>query len=586
MTTRKVRELDEDTIRQIAAGEVVERPASVVKELIENAIDAESRKITLETLDGGRKSIRVSDDGHGMSAEDALLSLKRHTTSKIRSASDLEDLKSFGFRGEALPSIASVSNMTLLTRSQNEPHGIEISMSGGAILSKKECGRATGTTVEVKDLFFNTPARLKFMKSESSEKSKILRTFEEIAIAHPGISFETKGDQRKTFELPARDALLDRIADLWGEEFSAESMIPLSYQHPYVRIEGWVSNPQSHRPTKNYQIFYVNHRPIQSRSLTHALYEAYRDCLPVGRHPSAVVFVTLEPSLVDVNVHPSKREVRFRNEPQIHDALLKEIRSKRARISEAPKVFSPQFAGRTAALDLEVPREPLSSTVRESGQGGYSVPTHTVHASHASSEQNRPETGVLFQEKPRVLAQFNRLYVIAEQGDNLVIVDQHAAGERILYERFRKAVHSQENVPTQTLLIPLLWNVTPSQSEILRSNRQAFQRLGFAIEEFGEKTFRITEAPSFIPEPELKSILDESLSALENQGSPSLAAEEKIMHSACRAAIKANDHLSHKELSELLAQLSECANPHTCPHGRPVTLIISRRELDKKFGRT
>lgn len=598
----KIHPLDESAIRQIAAGEVVERPASVVKELLENSIDAESHSITLEIKEGGKEMIRISDDGCGMTADDALLSLERHTTSKICSANDLQSLTTFGFRGEALPSIASVSKMTLTTRSADESSGITLSLEGGKLISKKECGRSVGTTVEVKKLFFNTPARLKFLKSDLSEKNKILRTFEETSIAHPQISFQACYDNHKAKEFPARKQISERICDLWGDNFTEETLVPIDFVHPQIRIEGWISKPQSHQASKTYQIFYLNKRPIVSRLLSHALYESFRDCLPVGRHPVTVVFLFLDPSQVDVNVHPSKREVRFRNESQVYETLIREMRLKRSQQSSPPKVFS-MPNGSTFSSETESPRSSSSpsfpfcgekklqhETTIENGKEQTIIFPNRSHAIPSNTPTSLPTEKFKVQEtfapERRILTQFHSLYIIAEQGENLLIVDQHAAAERILYEKFRNELLSEKGVATQPLLIPFMWNVTFSQAELLKHHIPTLQKLGFILETFGEKTFRITEAPAVIPEAHLKNILDNILSCLEDDKQPALTAEEKIMHSACRAAVKANDHLSHKELSQLLDDLSRCSNPHTCPHGRPTTLVIARQELDKKFGRT
>ena len=580
--TPKVHALDETVIRQIAAGEVVERPASVLKELLENALDAKSRHVTIDLQGAGRELIRVADDGHGMASADAALALERHTTSKIRSFDDLESLSTFGFRGEALPSIASVSKLELVTHSADEPHGFCVSVSGGKIVSKKECGRAYGTTVEVRDLFHNTPARLKFLKSDATERARLLRVFEETALAHPGVAFEYRDAARqRPLELPARKSLLERISDLWGSEFGSETLFPLSLDHPYLKIEGWVSQPQAHQAGKSYQVFYVNRRPIQSRSLTHALYEAYRDCLPVGRHPAAVVFLSLDASQVDVNVHPAKREVRFRNESQVYEALVREIRLKRTEGSSAPRMFSdapervPPPAQRVA--------EPRPSYTAQPPQVFPELQKTVQAALPAAAPMELPSPAA--PRPPRVLAQLHALYILAEDDQGLVLVDQHAASERILYERLKKAALSDETVPAQPLLLPVLWSLNRAEAEIVEGQLGTFGKLGYRIEPFGERTFRVAEAPAIIPEPELKDTLDAILRSLEDRGT-ALAADEKIlMMSACRAAVKANDRLSVKELSELVQHLSTCDNPHTCPHGRPTTVRITRLELDKKFGR-
>ncbi len=580
--TPSIRALDEQSIRQIAAGEVVERPASVVKELIENSLDAGSRRIVLEIKGGGKELIRIADDGCGIQPAEVELALERHTTSKIRNSDDLSNLSTFGFRGEALPSIASVSKMELVTRSANSPSAVSLTLEGGKLVSKKECARAPGTTMEVRSLFFNTPARLKFLKSDPTEKGRILKVFEEIALAHPEISFEIKIEQRAAGEYPSRTKPIQRVLDLWGESVDESKLVPILFEHPQIRIEGWISSPDAHQPTKNLQVFYVNRRPIVSRFISHAVYESYRDCLPVGRHPAAVLFIQIEPSEVDVNVHPSKREVRFRNEHPIYEAIVREIRAKRSSGSAAPNIFEPAAASAGASI-MSAP-SPTEQSARYQTQPAFSQNARSESPIHTHAPAVQQETR--FENHPRVLSVFHSLYVLAEQGENLMIVDQHAAAERILYEKFRAAYYSDDAVPAQTMLVPYLWHVTLEQAELLGQHLELFRKMGFAMELFGEKTFRINECPALVPETGIKETLDEILAALESQKSPTLAVEDKIMHAACRAAIKANDRLSNRELEELLAELARCANPHTCPHGRPTMQVISRQELDKKFGRT
>ncbi|OGR82021.1 MAG: hypothetical protein A2902_02350 [Elusimicrobia bacterium RIFCSPLOWO2_01_FULL_64_13] len=561
--------LAEDAIVKIAAGEVIERPSNAAKELLENSLDAGSTDINLEFAGGGKTLIRVADNGCGMGREDALLSVQRHTTSKIRCFDDLERLATFGFRGEALPSIASVSKLEIFTGTESAPAGTHLTLAGGKLLEEKECGRSRGCTVEVRDLFFNVPARLKFLKSDSGEKNRIWRTFEEIALANPDVRFEIRSDGRSRAAYPARDSLLRRIADLWGESFCEDTLFPLESDHPYLKIRGWVSQPQSHQPTKNNQFFYVNGRLIVSKVLTHALYDSFRDCLPHGRHPACVILLELDPAHIDVNVHPSKREVRFRHEPEIHGSLIREIRVRRARLSEAPGVLP--------ALD----RGPSS----DPGPGFFTGEARRASAPAPADHPASAQTALL-SDPPRVMSQFQSLYILAEQAGDLLIVDQHAAAERVLYEEFRKAVVSGEPPAAQKLLIPVVWNVTASQAAALRGTLEAFAKLGFRLEEFGPTAFRISEAPASLSENGLGAALDEAVAALEFERDPLGTPEEKIMSAACRAAVKANDRLSPRELEALLRELALCENPHTCPHGRPVRLVLTRQELDKRFGRT
>lgn len=599
----KIKPLSDDVIQKIAAGEVIERPSNVIKELLENSLDAGSSRVSLEIKGSGKELIRIADDGCGILKEDVPFALQKHSTSKIQSLEDLQTLTTFGFRGEALPCIASISKMELITRSQEEAAGTQNTIAGGKIIAQKECGRSQGTTIEVKDLFFNTPARLKFLKSDSAEKNKILRVFEESCLSHPEIAYELK-TEKSSKEFPPRKNLIDRILDLWGEHLKIEDLIPLNLIHPFIQIKGWISNPQSHKATKSYQIFYINKRPIFSRTFTHALYEAYRDCLPQGRHPLAIISITLDPAQVDFNVHPTKREVKFLNESQIYDLLIKEIRLKRSLISTPPSLFKKEPDLNKSSFIYPPTNEnnfenckTLSLThsyLNHSNESLEKYNSRSPTISPLDSARDRLGTNtsslpvkdtVLIKQPLKVLAQFQSLYILAEKDHHLIIIDQHAAAERVLYEKFKKCLSKGLPVPTQALLLPLLWNVSSPQAELIRSNLEPLRKLGFFIDDFGEKTFRIQEAPALIPEAELQNGLDEILASLEKELEPSFTAEEKIMHAACRLAIKANEALSNQELSKLLQELELCSNPHTCPHGRPITLTISKQELDKKFGR-
>ncbi|MBI2118414.1 MAG: DNA mismatch repair endonuclease MutL [Elusimicrobia bacterium] len=583
----KIKLLSDDCIQKIAAGEVIERPSNVVKELLENSADAGSSTISLEIKAAGKELIRIADNGCGILKEEVPLALQKHSTSKIQSLEDLQTLTTFGFRGEALPCIASISKMELITRSKEENSGSQTTLVGGKIIAQKECGRSEGTTVEVKELFFNTPARLKFLKSDSAEKNKMLRTFEESALSHPEIAYELK-NENSSKELPSRKDLKDRILDLWGEHLKIEDLIPLNLTHPFIQIKGWISNPQSHKPTKSYQIFYINKRPIISRALNHALYEAYRDCLPQGRHPVGIISITMDPSQVDFNVHPTKREVKFRNESQIYDLLIKEIRLKRSLISTTPSLFKKELGVNDLQSSFQTNQNHFENIETFSGaHPNFKESIGFLEKHNFSGSASEAATSTLLIKQPtKVLAQFHSLYILAEQDHHLIIIDQHAAAERILYEKFKQCLSKGLPVPTQVLLLPLLWNLSLPQAELVRGTLESLRKLGFFIEEFGEKTFRIQEAPAMIPESELQKSLDEILSSLEKEQEPNYTVEEKIMHAACRSAIKANQTLSHPELSKLLAELELCGNRHTCPHGRPITLTISKQELDKKFGRT
>lgn len=587
--TQRIQVLDELLVRQIAAGEVLERPASALKELLENAIDAGARNIEIYFAGSGKEVLRISDDGCGIAQDQIALALTHHATSKIKSLDDLAGLHTFGFRGEALPSIAAVSRMTLLSRSDEDATAARLEIEGGVIQNKKIAARALGTTIEVRDIFYNTPARLKFMKSDATERSRLMRVFEEVAIAHPEIAFVLEAEKlgRKTI-LPKVETQIQRICDLWGKN-AEENWFALNMQHAAIKVTGWVSRPQAHQASRNYQLLYVNRRPIISRSLNHALYEAYRDALPVGRHPMAVIFIDIDPATVDFNVHPAKREVRFQNESQIYEVLIKEIRLRRSEMGMPLKETTQEpLAAMRSTQNFSYPKPGPMVPKQPSFFSREPLPVFSPPAkvTEPTAAQAGPQVAVQEQKIVtafRVIDQIQALYILAEWKDNLVIVDQHAAAERVLYEKFKRELDNG-GIVRQTLLIPLVWTVTLAEAALVRENLSAFSALGFVLEEFGERSFRIREYPSALNEKEILSLLEEILAGEENT-KVRLVPEKKLMSLACRAAVKAGDRISKEEQLKILNDLSACQNPHTCPHGRPTTLQFSRAELDKKFDR-
>ena len=484
-----------------------ERPASVVKELIENSLDAGSRRIVLEIKGGGKELIRIADDGCGIQPAEVELALERHTTSKIRNSDDLSNLSTFGFRGEALPSIASVSKMELVTRSANSPSAVSLTLEGGKLVSKKECARAPGTTMEVRSLFFNTPARLKFLKSDPTEKGRILKVFEEIALAHPEISFEIKIEQRAAGEYPSRTKPIQRVLDLWGESVDESKLVPILFEHPQIRIEGWIRRRTRISRRRICRCFTLTAGPLcRGLSRTQCTNPTAIVCLS-GRHPAAVLFIQIEPSEVDMNVHPSKREVRFRNEHPIYEAIVREIRAKRSSGSAAPNIFEPAAASAGASI-MSAP-SPTEQSARYQTQPAFSQNARSESPIHTHAPAVQQETR--FENHPRVLSVFHSLYVLAEQGENLMIVDQHAAAERILYEKFRAAYYSDDAVPAQTMLVPYLWHVTLEQAELLGQHLELFRKMGFAMELFGEKLSASTSARRWCLKPASKKRWTKSL---------------------------------------------------------------------------
>lgn len=569
----KVRLLPESLIRLIAAGEVIERPASVIKELVENSLDAHASSIQVDLWGAGRTRLRVWDNGDGMTLEDALIALERHATSKLKNFEDLEALGTFGFRGEALPSIAAVSRLELTTRAADASSGWTLKLEGGKLLSKTASGTPQGTTIDVQDLFFNTPARAKFLKRDSTERSHALKTLQEIALAHPAVRFKITMDDKVMMELVPTSQLGERLTELWGIS-AAENLVAIDVKKGPCHIRGFVNAISAHHPTRAYQALFVNQRPVQQRTLNHAIYEAFREWLPVGRNPVYCLFVDLDPTLVDVNVHPTKREVRISDERALYDFLFTTIRSLFK--SETNHPFSqqekawPEAAWRSGSqATLELSTLPLTlhdgSLPMTYGSGGDTAELREL----------------------RYLGQFQKLYLVFEQGEDLLLIDQHAACERVLYERFLGQVTAGQ-VPRQALLSPLLWDVSPAQADVIRTFQKDLQAMGFVLDTFGPTTFALKEWPMILPETKhAKRFLEEVLEKFEGDRPQTVTDihHQIAASAACRASIMAGDPISPQEVTRLVEDLSACERPMTCPHGRPTHIRFPMTDLHRRFNR-
>lgn len=586
----KIQKLPESLIRLIAAGEVIERPASVVKELVENSLDAGATSITIDLLSAGRTRIRVSDDGQGMSREDAELALDRHATSKLQTFDDLQEISTFGFRGEALPSITAVSRLSLSTRTREAEQGWSLELEGGKLLSARAAGIPPGTTINVEDLFFNTPARSKFLKRDSTERSHVLKTLQEIALAHPKVSFEITMDGKSILSLARAQELGQRVADLWGLSVT-EQLVSVQISRGPCAIRGFVNAIPAHHPTKAYQVLFVNQRPVQQRMLNHAVYEAYREWLPVGRHPVYCLFVDLDPILVDVNVHPTKREVRISDERAVYDLLYTAIRQlfkepAGSSVSSFPAAAGGQSIRTFGSMDPRQKRSGITSSV-DSGFRRNDI-RETAAALELQTPLMTQTPSTTLASNLRFLGQFQKVYLLFEQGEEMIIVDQHAAAERVLYERLLAQVSTQ-NVARQALLTPLLWDVSPAQAETVRSFLPELEHMGFILEEFGLHSFALKEWPIVLPETkQAKRFLEEVLEAFQNEKP---ASRTDIQHqiaarAACRAAVMASDTLASREVTQLMEDLSACERPMTCPHGRPTNIRLPLAELHRRFRRT
>jgi DNA mismatch repair protein MutL len=611
----RIRLLPETVASQVAAGEVVERPASVIKELIENSIDAGARKIDTVIRRGGISLVRVIDDGCGMDRDDALLSLERHATSKIRSAADLQAVATLGFRGEALPSIASVSRFRLTTREGDKVAGTEIVVNGGKIDIVRDGGEAPGTQVEVRSLFYNLPARRKFLRSENTESRNIEHQIHLQAIGHPQIGFSLLRDDRMLFQLPAAMTLGDRIRDLYGTKL-LERLVEVNGTPSHnVRIDGFIGQAGLSRQTRAQQLVFVNGRAIESAFLTAAIREGYHTALMKGQYPVTFLFIELDPAAVDVNVHPAKREVRFRDPTAVREAIVHSIQQTlgRGRVAWQEKfrrpLIAPAAAPEKTASDLQLrpevatPREShrelphLGPTIAGVVAPGYARVPDTVGQAHrlpipradSTDDANALQRSqqIAAQQQFQIIGVLSKLYVLMENADGLVLVDQHAAHERILFEELRRRMEEQ-GVPTQKLLLPHTFDVPPRDADWIERNISILQKMGIGIESFGPGTFKIDSLPGFLnvsdPAQCMRKVIDDLKSA-GNSSSPMRLGEEMIAKTVCRHAVKANDPLRYPEIEKLIRDLLECDLPYCCPHGRPTMIQISLLELEKKFGR-
>ncbi len=581
-TTSKVRLLDAHTVNQIAAGEVVERPASVVKELVENAIDAGARKVEIELIDSGKALIRVSDDGIGMALDDALQALQRHATSKIATADDLLGVQTLGFRGEALPSIASVSRLTLST-ADNDGIRTVLKVDGSTILEPTRTAGPRGTEVTVEDLFYNTPARLKFLKSDTTELGACLEVVSKLAIGYPKISFRLTHNGQEALQTSGSGDLLGAISDVWGRDM-ARSLAEIDTEVGGLCLRGFVSPPHVTRPTRTYQYLYVNGRPVRTRTLTAALDQAFRDITPEKRFPLVVMMIEVDPARVDVNVSPTKSEVKFQNEGQAFDGLRISIKSALMEYG-----MMPSFAAVAAANEaLQAAQYPAPNSPSQFGSSLLiQAPLPASGLESPAIQTERYPFGDLL-EGLRVIGQAMNTFIVAETTKGIVIVDQHVAHERILYE-YLCGLKGASAIEKQTLLVPQTLHLDKRSAVLLREKLDEVVRVGFDIEPFGGESYVVRSVPAAIrsrdPLKVLRDLVDELVdSSVTRRLVPTR--EQIWITSACHMAVKAGDPLSHAEMEKLIVDLATTENPYMCPHGRPITITLSGADLLRKFHRT
>jgi DNA mismatch repair protein MutL len=584
--------LPDHVINKIAAGEVVERPASVVKELIENSIDAGADYIAIDIEEAGRRLIRITDNGSGMSKEDTRTAFLRHATSKITDDADLESIRTMGFRGEALSSIASVSQVRLQSAMKGAASGALIEIEGGIVKNESEAASPQGTALEISHLFFNTPARRKFLKSPATEFSHILTAVSRQAMAHPSVRFRLTHNKKTVLELSPSESIRERALQLYGEEI-ANDLIEFRGGDDSVQVHGLIGRPGTSRSDKTYQEFFVNRRAVKNPSLTHALYSACGDLLMRDRHPIAFIFIEIDPTLVDVNVHPAKAEVRFRNQSQLHDLVRDVIREGLRGMNVNPAMTHADGVREAIAnFGMKNAGYPLTTE----GRGVFSHPLPQGERTEVRGDaQIGSQNGALFQsaihnpqsEMLFPLAQVHDSFIIAQSQEGMAIIDQHAAHERVLFERLQDQFGAGQ-VSEQHLLIPNQLELGPAQGMVLAEHLPELSKLGLLVEDFGNSTFMIKAVPALLVGADYKQLLLDILDEVNVHGKSGKMEELRdslLSVMACHPAIKVHRHLDRQEMEKLLADLFKCRMPHTCPHGRPTIVRFSMVDIMKMFKR-
>ncbi len=588
MSQKHIAVLPEEVINKISAGEVIERPASVVKELLENSLDAGATAITIEIKNGGKNLIQVADNGHGIPPAEVPLAFQRYATSKITVFNDLIILDTLGFRGEALPSIAAVSKITMVTCTSKTLSAAKIVLHGGKVLSQGEEGAKPGTTITVEDLFANTPARLKFLKSDATEFSHILNLLTELAIANFRVAFTLINNNRQIFKLAPALKLEERLYDLFGKDIQ-QQLLPVNLEQKFVSITGYITAPAADLSGRNQQYFYVNKRTIRHRLLNHALTAGYDNLLPAGKYPAVFIFFTINPELVDVNVHPAKREVRFSNEGAIHDLTVKAIRD----ALHQPGVIR-EMKDSPVGYRIPLDQHSIPGMVQTEN-----IPAQTLLAvqeqmfSYHAQPQATLKTAAFGDLK--ILGQADNAYIIVSSGTELMIIDQHAASERIMYEKLKQEFE-QKTIQSQKLLIPITLEIDLPSKNLLLAHSSLMSQLGWELEDFGATTLLVRALPAMLDKVgDRQFILDivQELSRLQDiKDSPAkteiqqTVVDNVLKLSACHAAVRFGDELQPTEISTIIRSLTAAANPYTCPHGRPTLIKLSRAELNKRFERT
>lgn len=591
--------LDENTINKIAAGEVVDRPSSVVKELVENAIDAGAGSITIEIKDGGISMIRITDNGCGIRKEDIRLAFCRHSTSKIKSAEDLAGISSLGFRGEALSSICAVSQVELITKSSEELTGIRYCTDGGTEKSYEEVGAPDGTTFIIRNLFYNTPARRKFLKSSSAEGGYISSLVENLCLSHPEISVKFINNNRTQLVTAGNNKLKDVIYAVYGREI-AGNLLEVNYENENFKVSGYIGKPFISRGNRNYENYFINGRYIKNKIISKAAEDAYAPFIMQHKYPFTAFHITIKPELLDVNVHPSKMELRFSNEQEIYDGISECIKE-----ALTHKEMIPEFSVKTPETVREMPpvkkydadTTPLRSYVRELPPEPFEKKRSEEFKENiekkAASEYgqlelfDRPE--LLKEEntsKIKITGQIFDTYWIIEFENNMYIIDQHAAHEKVLYERFMK-LYKEQKINVQNISPPVILTLSAEEQVNLKKCMDYFKEAGYEIEEFGGNEYAVRGIPAEFSHTDPGELVMEIIDSFPEEYSRETveSVKNRIATMSCKAAVKGNNRLSHAEAERLIGELMNLENPYNCPHGRPTMITMSKYELEKKFKR-
>ncbi len=600
--------LTEDLINKIAAGEVIERPASVVKELIENSLDAGATRMVIELEQSGKKRIKVCDNGEGMAPEDAKKSLLRHATSKIRSAEDLFNIKTLGFRGEALASIAAVSKLSLTTKQKEQLEGFNLVVEGGNIIASNISAAEQGTTIDVQNIFFNTPARNKFLKTDAVELRHCIDTVTHYALANPQTAFRLVHENAILINAPALHDQRSTIASIYGTQ-TAKELLEVRYEDENAIVAGYISKPYQVRNDKNQQVLFVNGRWIRNTDIVKAVYDGYHSTLFVSKHPVFVLQLRLDPERIDVNVHPQKQEIKIEQKELVLNAVsaainktLKENRllptvdinvEQQAAFGAFRNSFGDTSAKKESRPETKYLFEPSTQTMftvnkENNGHHGQSGENRVASSeSHLESYESKPAAKAVAEDKfplLKLLGQIHKTYFVAETEGGLFHIDQHAAHERVMYEQLMKQ-YTDGKVQMQRLLEGELVDVSPGEKVLLLEQKEELEKLGFTIESFGGDSFAVKTIPLIFGRVRIKELLHDILALLENKNSLAQKKEEIITRMACRAAVMAGDALTVPQMEKIIADLAKTELPYTCPHGRPTIIKVTIDELEKKFRR-